>query len=258
MSVLTFEAAMALVAAAEQRFNAKDYDGAATVLEGILEADPSHYWALLLLARSRREQGNVAAATHCLRSAIALEVPERVAAYFDQAFYLLAEQLLEESAPLIEAALRLPDSNQTQWYKGRLLFLRALVALGEGRADAADAAVADAYRFEPGIDDKPLLFGWVREAILRTDRGRSCHTCTISPPGFACWGRPSPMAIAGGTARTRLPRRISRPAGSLPCWPRRRPRRQEVCRMQDCSISAGRRRCVLPGRSTPRVCCKWR
>ena len=169
MPELAFDTAMALVAAAEKRFNAKDYDGSAKVLSTVLEAQPANYWALLTMARTRREQGDVAAATQCLLAAIALPMPERVGAYFDLGFHLLAEQRLDAAAPLIEDALGLPDSNQTRWYKARLLFLRALVALGRGESEAADAALADAYRFQRSLDEMPLLFGWAREAILRRD-----------------------------------------------------------------------------------------
>jgi FkbM family methyltransferase len=169
MPELTLEAAAALVVAAEKRFAAKEFDASAAVLGTVLEAHPAHYWALLLLARTRREQGDAAAAMQCLRTAIALPTPERVGAYFDLAFHLVAEQRLDEAAPLVEDALGLPETNQTRWYKGRLLFLRALVALGTDQPEAANGALADAYRFERGLNEMPLLFGWVCEAIPRTD-----------------------------------------------------------------------------------------
>ncbi len=169
MPEMASETAMALVAAAEKRFHAKDYDGSASTLCTVLEAQPTNYWALLTMARTRREQGDLAAATQCLLAAIALPVPERVGAYFDLGFHLLAEQRLDAAAPLIEDALRLPDSNQTRWYKGRLLFLRALVDLGWGQSEAADAALAAAYSFQRSVDEMPLLFDWAREAILRRD-----------------------------------------------------------------------------------------
>ncbi len=169
MAELTLESAAALVVVAEKHFAAKDYNAAAAVLSTVLDAYPAHYWALLLMARTRREQGDAAAATQHLRAAIALPTPERLGAYFDLVFHLLVEQLLDEAAPLVDDALGLPNSNQTRWYKGGLLFLRALVDLGKGQPETANAGLAAAYCFERSINETPLLFGWVRDTILRTD-----------------------------------------------------------------------------------------
>src|ERR1700692_3846773 len=105
------------------------------------------------------------AATRCLRAAIALPTPERVGAFYDLALDRIAERSIAEASSLIEEAWRLPDSGQSRWDKGRLMFLRALAALGNGRARAAEAALADAYRFSRSIDEMPFLFDWVRDEV---------------------------------------------------------------------------------------------
>ncbi len=167
MPDLAFEQVTALLASAQRSFDAKDYETAAATLSAILAHNPEHYWTLLLLARIRREQGDVAAATQCLQTAIALSIPERIGAYFDLALDAVAAQRVREAEPLVEDALRLPESGQTRWYKGRLLFLRALIELGKGRLERADRSLADAYQFSRSIDEMPLLFGWVRDALVR-------------------------------------------------------------------------------------------
>lgn len=65
--------------------------------------NPARERVLLLPTHTRREPGDVAAATRCLRIAIALPRTERVGADVRLASHLLADQRLDEAARLGEA-----------------------------------------------------------------------------------------------------------------------------------------------------------
>jgi FkbM family methyltransferase len=172
MSDTPFDRILVLLSEAEKSLSAGEYATAIETLDTILKTQPDNYWALLMLGRTSREQGDMTAATRFLRAAIALPTPERIGAFYDLALDRIAERSIAEASSLIEEALGLPDSGQSRWYKGRLMFLRALAALGNGRARAADAALADAYRFSRSIDEMPFLFDWVRDEVVQASLQR--------------------------------------------------------------------------------------
>ena len=171
MPGLPYDAVIALVETAQKHFDAGDHGTAIAILGTFEDQAPDNYWLLLLLGRIRRARGEQDAAADCLRRAIALPTPERIGAFCELAFQLMEEQQPHAAAPLIDAALALPDTTQTRWYKARLLLMQGFAALAAGDPMGADSALADAYRFQRSVDEMPVLLPWVRGLIAGIEPG---------------------------------------------------------------------------------------
>ncbi len=150
------------LAPAEESLARRDYARALRQALAFSTRNPGNGWGWRTAARAYRELGDYEPMKTALRRALTLpDIDSHIGAVFELLRFSMASGDFSEIDLVDFALVEAEQSSQKRWYKGGLLFLKALGFIQAGALSEADLTLRQAYAYRTDTDETELLFPWV-------------------------------------------------------------------------------------------------
>ncbi len=147
---------------AQESYDRRDFPQALRQILMYCSRNASSGWGWLLCGRVYRAMGDYKAMKSALDRTLSLpDIDPHVGAAYEILEVAIAREDFTDKDLIDFALFQAEGSEQERWYRGKLLFVKALAYLHDGTLVEADRTLQRAYAYRTDTNESEFLFPWV-------------------------------------------------------------------------------------------------